>query len=192
MARNAAEVQQNFPIKTGETAFLFLQHFSLKILRAGGSAGVVIKNTFLSNTDNASVSLRKQLLNSCNLHTVLDLPGTFTGAGVKTVVLFFQKGSPTRKVWFYQLNLDRNLGKTNPLNENDLAEFVELQKTKADSENSWSIDIADVDTATYDLSAKNPNKKDETTLRDPQEILEEINALDAESAEILKVIRGLL
>ena len=122
----------------------------------------------LSNTDNASVPLRKQLLESCNLHTVLDLPGgTFTGAGVKTVVLFFQKGSPTRKVWFYQLNLDRNLGKTNPLNENDLAEFIELQKTKADSENSWSVNISDVDTTTYDLSAKNPNKKNETELRDP-------------------------
>ncbi len=86
---------------------------------------MVIKNTFLSNTDNASVSLRKLLLESCNLHTVLDLPGgVFAGAGVKTVVLFFEKGAPTRKVWFYQLNLDRNLGKTNPLNEDDLAEFL--------------------------------------------------------------------
>jgi type I restriction enzyme M protein len=91
------EVQQNFPIRTGETAFLFLQHF-IKILKAGGRGGVVIKNTFLSNTDNASVSLRKQLLESCNLHTVLDCPGgTFQGAGVKTVVLFFEKGAPTRK-----------------------------------------------------------------------------------------------
>jgi type I restriction enzyme M protein len=94
------EVQQNFPIRTGETAFLFLQHF-IKILKAGGRAGIVIKNTFLSNTDNASVSLRKLLLESCNLHTVLDCPGgTFLGAGVKTVVLFFEKGAPTRKVWF--------------------------------------------------------------------------------------------
>ena len=91
------EVQQNFPIRTGETAFLFLQHF-IKILKAGGRGGVVIKNTFLSNTDNASVSLRKLLLESCNLHTILDLPGgTFQGAGVKTVVLFFEKGVPTRK-----------------------------------------------------------------------------------------------
>ena len=65
------EVQQNFPIRTGETAFLFLQHF-IKMLKAGGRGGIVIKNTFLSNTDNASVSLRKMLLESCNLHTVLD------------------------------------------------------------------------------------------------------------------------
>ena len=179
------EVQQNFPIKTGETAFLFLQHF-IKILKAGGNAGIVIKNTFLSNTDNASISLRKTLLESCNLHTVLDMPGgTFTGAGVKTVVLFFEKGAPTKKVWFYQLNLDRNLGKTNPLNENDLAEFIKLQKIKADSGNSWTIDVKDIDEATFDLSVKNPNNKDETVLREPKEILKEIAKLDKESAKIM-------
>jgi type I restriction enzyme M protein len=89
--KERSEVQQNFPIKTSETAFLFLQHF-LKILKAAWKGGIVIKNTFLSNTDNASTSMRKMLLESCNLHTVLDLPsGVFTGAGVKTVVLFFEK-----------------------------------------------------------------------------------------------------
>ncbi len=190
--KERAEVQQNFPIKTGETASLFLQHF-IKILKAGGKAGVVIKNTFLSNTDNASVALRKQLLENCNLHTVLDLPGgTFTGAGVKTVVLFFDKGAPTKKVWFYQLNLDRNLGKTNALSEKDLADFVALQKTKADSENSWTIKIKDIDPTTFDLSAKNPNKKEEAALRQPEEILEEMKALDEESADILKSILDLI
>ena len=190
--KERAEVQQNFPIKTGETASLFLQHF-IKILKAGGKAGVVIKNTFLSNTDNASVALRKQLLENCNLHTVLDLPGgTFTGAGVKTVVLFFEKGSRTQKVWLYQLNLSRNLGKTNPLNENDLADFVTLQKTKADSENSWTINVKDIDQNTFDLSAKNPNKKEEAALRQPQQILEEMKALDEESANILNSILELI
>ncbi|MEP7137701.1 MAG: N-6 DNA methylase [Chloroflexota bacterium] len=192
--KERAEVQQNFPIKTGETAFLFLQHF-IKILKAGGSAraGVVIKNTFLSNTDNASVSLRKQLLETCNLHTVLDLPGgTFTGAGVKTVVLFFEKGAPTKKVWFYQLNLERNLGKTNPLNEADLADFLKLQKSKADSENSWTLNIADVDPASFDLSAKNPHKQADATLRAPLTILDEMKSLDEESAKILKTIKEML
>lgn len=190
--KERAEVQQNFPIKTGETASLFLQHF-IKILKAGGKAGVVIKNTFLSNTDNATVAIRKTLLESCNLHTVLDLPGgTFTGAGVKTVVLFFEKGKPTQKTWFYSLNLDRNLGKTNPLNENDLAEFVELQKTFADSENSWTVNIKDIDQSTFDLSVKNPNKKEETALRQPKAILEEMKALDEESAEILNSILELI
>jgi type I restriction enzyme M protein len=190
--KERAEVQQNFPIKTGETASLFMQHF-VKILRAGGKAGVVIKNTFLSNTDNASVSLRKLLLESCNLHTVLDLPGgTFTGAGVKTVVLFFEKGSSTKKVWFYQLNLDRNLGKTNALNEKDLEDFVGLQKTKAESENSWSINVKDIDQTTFDLSAKNPNKKEEAALRKPEDILEEMKALDNESKDIFNSILELL
>jgi type I restriction enzyme M protein len=190
--KERAEVQQNFPIKTGETAFLFLQHF-IKILKAGGRAGIVIKNTFLSNTDNASVSLRKQLLETCNLHTVLDLPGgVFTGAGVKTVVLFFDKGAPTKKVWYYQLNLERNLGKTNPLNENDMADFIKLQKSKADSENSWSVNIADVDPASFDLSVKNPHRKADTTLRAPQTILAEMKSLDEESAKILKSIEKML
>jgi type I restriction enzyme M protein len=190
--KERVEVQQNFPIKTGETASLFMQHF-VKIMKAGGKAGVVIKNTFLSNTDNASVSLRRLLLENCNLHTVLDLPsGTFTGAGVKTVVLFFEKGSATKKVWFYQLNLNRNLGKTNPLNEKDLEDFIELQKTKAESENSWSISLKDIDQNTFDLSAKNPNKKEEAALRRPQEILEEMKALDEESAEILNSIFDLI
>lgn len=190
--KERAEVQQNFPIKTGETASLFLQHF-IKILKAGGKAGVVIKNTFLSNTDNASIALRQKLLSECNLHTVLDLPGgTFTGAGVKTVVLFFEKGAPTQKVWFYQLNLDRNLGKTNALSEIDLEEFITLQKTKAKSENSWSLHVKDIDPATFDLSAKNPNKKEETALRSPKEILEEISALDKESAQILSKVLELL
>lgn len=186
------EVQQNFPIRTGETAFLFLQHF-IKMLRAGGRAGVVIKNTFLSNTDNASVSLRKLLLESCNLHTVLDCPGgTFQGAGVKTVVLFFEKGAPTRKVWYYSLDPGRNLGKTNPLNDDDLKEFVELQQTKADSPKSWSVDVSGIDTGTYDLSVKNPNAGEVITHRTPQEIMDEIAALDAESAEVLANIRALL
>ena len=190
--KERAEVQQNFPIKTGETAFLFLQHF-IKILKAGGRGGVVIKNTFLSNTDNASVSLRKQLLETCNLHTVLDLPGgTFTGAGVKTAILFFEKGSPTKKVWFYQLNLEGNLGKTNPLNENDLADFVSLQKSKADSENSWTVDIADVDPASFDLSVKNPHKQADSALRAPQTILDEMKSLDEESAKILEKIKAML
>jgi type I restriction enzyme M protein len=183
--KERAEVQQNFPIKTGETASLFLQHF-IKILKAGGKAGVVIKNTFLSNTDNASVALRKELLSSCNLHTVLDLPGgTFTGAGVKTVVLFFEKGMPTQKTWFYQLNLDRNLGKTNPLNEKDLAEFVEFQKTQKESENSWSVDINKLDPNTLDLSAKNPNTPEDAPLRTPSEILKNMADLDKQSVEIM-------
>ena len=186
------EVQQNFPVKTGETAFLFLQHF-IKSLKAGGRAAIVIKNTFLSNTDNASNSLRKLLLESCNLHTILDCPGgTFLGAGVKTVVLFFEKGAPTRKVWFYQLDVGRNMGKTNPLNDADLNDFVALQATFADSPKSWSVKADAINPTTFDLSVKNPNGGEEVTHRSPTDIMDEIAALDEQSAEVLGNIRVLL
>lgn len=186
------EVQENFPIRTGETAFLFLQHF-IKILSAGGRAGIVIKNTFLSNTDKASVALRKMLLESCNLHTVLDLPGgTFQGAGVKTVVLFFEKGAPTRKIWYYQLDPGRTFGKGNPLNDDDLAEFVKLQKKFGDSPKSWSVEAGAVDTANFELSVKNPNSEKEVVHRTVKAIIDEIAELDAESAKALKRIRALV
>src|SRR5574344_1085176 len=111
-------------------------------------AGIVIKNTFLSNGDAKEV--RKELLESCNLYAVLDLPAKVFSAGVKTVVLFFKKGESTKKVWYYQLNLDRNLGKTNPLNENDLADFLEQLNGFKDSDNSWTVDLKDVDETTFD------------------------------------------
>jgi type I restriction enzyme M protein len=185
--KERAEVQQNFPIKTGETASLFLQHF-IKILKAGGKAGVVIKNTFLGNTDNATVSLRKSLLESCDLHTVLLLPtGAFSGASIQTVVLFFEKGSSTKKIWYYQLNLSRSLGKSNALNENDLEDFLNLQKDKVDSENSWSVKFADIDKSTFDLSPVNPNKKD-LEYRKTEDILKE---LENDSLDILHSINEL-
>jgi type I restriction enzyme M protein len=118
--------------------------------------------------------------------------GTFQGAGVKTVVLFFEKGAPTRKVWFYQLDPGRNMGKTNPLNDDDLVEFITLQKTFGEAPKSWSVDVAELNTTTYDLSVKNPNGGDVVALRTPQEILDEIAALDAESAEVLATIRELV
>jgi type I restriction enzyme M protein len=108
------------------------------------------------------------------------------------VVLFFEKGAPTHKVWFYQLNPGRNMGKTNPLNDEDLLDFVERQKNFADSAQSWSVEAVGIDTGNYDLSVKNPNGGEETALRTPLEILDEIATLDAESAEVLATIRELV
>ena len=186
------EVQHNFPIRSGETAYLFLQHFIRK-LRAGGRAAVVIKNTFLSNADNASVALRRELLDASTLHTILDCPaGTFHGAGVKTVVLFFEKGAPTRDIWYYQLEPGRSLGKTNPLNDDDLAEFVDLQPALVEGPQSWRVTRANLDEDTLDLSVKNPNAPDEMPLRSPEAIIDDMLARDAETTEILENIRGML
>ena len=182
------EVKQNFDINTSETAYMFMKHF-IKMLKVGGRAGIVIKNTFLSNGDAAA--LRRMLLEQCNLHTILDLPsGVFQGAGVKTVVLFFDKGTKTDKIWYYQLNPGRNLGKTNALNEDDLAEFVELQKSKPDSENSWTLDTSTLGDD-CDLSVKNPNKVEEVDNRTPQEILDTLVKLNSKAQEILETLKKL-
>lgn len=179
------EVQQNFDIKTSETAFLFLQHF-IKSLKTGGRAGIVVKNTVLNNGDNSTVNLRRYLLETCNLHTILDMPaGTFLGAGVKTVVLFFTKGEPTRTIWYYQLDPGRNMGKTNPLSDSDMMDFIKLQKNRDASLNSWTLNIDDVDKSTYDLSVKNPNKKNIIEIKSPYLIKEEIQQLDEAGNEIL-------
>lgn len=155
-----------------------------------GRLELLLKNTFLSNGDAKEV--RKELLESCNLYAVLDLPAKVFSAGVKTVVLFFKKGEPTKKIWYYQLNLDRNLGKTNPLNENDLADFLEQLNGFKNSDNSWIVNLADVDSETVDLSVKNPNKNDEIVYREPKEILKEMQELDEESSKILAKIMELV
>jgi type I restriction enzyme M protein len=186
------EVQQNFPIKTGETAYLFMQHF-MKVLRAGGKAGIVIKNTFLSNMDNASISLRRELLEHHNLHTILDCPaGTFQGAGVKTVVLFFTKGEPTSDIWYYQLDPKRSLGKTNPLNDADLADFVKLFDTRPESEQSWLVNIDSIDKNTYDLSVQNPNKVISHEYRSPLQVLQELEILDEQTRKVLAELKKLV
>lgn len=190
--KERAEVQQNFTIKTSETAYLFLQHF-MKSLRAAGRAGIVIKNTFLNNTDNASMALRKELIENYNLHTILDCPsGTFQGAGVKTVVLFFQKGQATKKIWYYQLDPGRSMGKTNPLNDQDLEDFIQLQKSFKDSALSWSIDISNIDQGTWDLSVKNPNKNVGVIHQSPEKIIREIEELDLQNRLIINQIKELL
>src|SRR6185437_7527240 len=106
--------------------------------------------------------------------------------------LFFEKGAPTRKIWFYKLDPGRNLGKTNPLNDDDLKDFVSLQAKFKDSDNSWTVDIRGIDKTTYDVSPKNPNKVDEAELRDPKDIIAEMQALDAEGAEIIASIGRML
>jgi type I restriction enzyme M protein len=185
------EVQRNFKIKTSATENLFLQHF-MKKLRTGGEAAIVIKNTFLSNVDNATRDIRKELLQDYNLHSVLDLPsGVFaanSSTGVKTVVLFFKKGQSTKDIWYYQLDVGRSLGKTAPLNENDMLDFLLKYKSRDTSDNSWVVDLADMNTETYDLGVKNPNEPEAEILKSPTEILAEIKETDSKIAKILESI----
>lgn len=190
--KERVEIQQNFPIKSSETAYLFLQHF-IKILKAGGRCAVVIKNTFLSNTDKASIQLRQQLLTECTLFAVLDVPGgAFLGTGVKTVVLFFEKGRASDLIWYYQLDPGRTMGKTNPLHDQDLAEFVEMAKTRPESERSWLVDCTTINRENWDLTVKNPNLVQARDDRTAAQIIADIEALDAQANQALQAVKELL
>ena len=184
-----SQVQENFPIKSGETAYLFLQHF-IKKLKVGGRAAIIIKNTFLSNAD--AKFLRKEVLETCNLHTILNLPPKVFTAGVRTVVLFFDKGTSTKRIFYYDLNLDRNLGLKNPLNEKDLNDFIHLYENKKESPNSWFKDYSDINKDNWDLTVVNPNQKEEIDDRSPEDIFLEIEELDKQNSEVLKKIKELL
>lgn len=178
------------PIPISELLVFILYLGSITFLLGAAFQGYVLYTNRKSILTSTFVIILTRVLTIFSSYFIW--AGTFTGAGVKTVVLFFEKGKATQKVWFYQLNLDRNLGKTNPLNEKDLAEFVELQKTFADSENSWTINIEDVDQSTFDLSVKNPNTPEADPLRQPQEILAEMRKLDSEVQEVLDSIADLI
>lgn len=181
--------QQNFTVMTSETALMFMEYFMAK-LKKKGRAAIIIKNTFLSNTDNASIAIRRMLLTKCRLNWVLDLPAKVFTAGVQTVVLFFTKDGPTvDPINYYQLDMKGvSLGKTRPLNENDLAEFVAVFKGEKKGEGLeavWSIDPKTIDQETFDLSVKNPNKKPEKRAS-AAECRAVIKAAYAEIWEILK------
>jgi len=183
------QIQENFPIKSTETAYLFLQHF-IKKLKPGGRAGIIIKNTFLSNDD--AKNLRKELLHTCNLHTILNLPKKVFTAGVKTVVLFFEKGKETQKIFYYDLNLTKNLGKTNPLKEKDLSEFVSLYSKNKVTNNSWFREVSQIDKRNWDLSVANPNIIEDTDNNSVEEILFEIENLRNQETKVLKKLKDLL
>ena len=168
---------------------MFMQHF-VKMLKAGGRAGIVIKNTFLSNAD--AIELRKMLLEETNLHTILDLPqGVFTGAGVRTVVLFFDKGKATKDIWYYHLNPGRTLGKTTALTEDDMEEFVRTQKTREEGPNSWLLKLSSLG-KDFDLSVHNPNKTDTFDERSTVQIAKEIDGLNKKNAVLLEEILQML
>ena len=181
--------KENFVTRSSESAYLFMEHFIAK-LRENGRAAIIVKNTLLSNTDNASAYIRQQLLERCRLDMILDLPPKVFAAGVKAVVLFFRKGGPTTEpIKYYELDMKGvSLGKTRPLKESDLAEFEAIatgKKSGKGVEMFWTVKPEDVDKESFDLSVKNPNKKPEERAS-AAECRAGIKVAFREIAEILK------
>ncbi|MFA4985099.1 MAG: N-6 DNA methylase [Candidatus Brocadiia bacterium] len=141
--KEGKEAQTNFDYKTGATQVLFLQHI-IKSLRDGGRCGMVLDEGLLFRTnEDAFVKTKRKLLDDCDLWCIVSLPGgvfTAAGAGVKTNLLFFTKGQPTHKIWYYDLT-DIKVRKKTPLTLKHFEEFLRLLPGRANSELSWTVDM---------------------------------------------------
>ena len=139
--KERAEIQQNFPIKTGETAFLFLQHF-IKMLRPAAAAASSSKTPSSPIPTTPRSPCANFSSNPATSTPSSTAPAAPSRAPASKPSCSSSKKAPTpRKIWYYQLDPGRNLGKTNPLNDEDLAEFVKLQKTHADSPKILELDV---------------------------------------------------
>jgi type I restriction enzyme M protein len=192
--KEGKEAQTRFAYKTGATQVLFLQHV-IDSLKPGGRCGMVIDEGVLFRTnETAFAQTKRKLLDDCDLWCILSLPpGVFVsaGAGVKTNLLFFTRGGPTEKIWYYDLS-DIKVGKKTPLTIDRFDEFFRLSPSRADSERSWTVLRAEIDSKGYDLKAVNPHARRDEDTRTPEELLDIIDAKGREVAEAIATLRATL
>lgn len=191
--REGPEAQTRYPYKTSATQVLFLQEV-IDSLKPMGRAGIVVDEGLLFRTnETAFVQTKRKLMDECDLWCIVSLPaGVFTqaGAGVKTNLLFFNKGASTETVWYYDLS-NIKVGKRTPLTISHFDEFLKLLPSRGDSENSWTVLRADIEGKTYDLKAVNPNRVEEVDTRTPEELLDIIEQKGKEIQQALDILRGL-
>jgi type I restriction enzyme M protein len=191
--KEGKEAQTRFAYKTGATQVLFLQHV-IDSLKPGGRCGIVLDEGVLFRTnETAFVQTKRKLLDDCDLWCIVSLPGgvfTAAGAGVKTNLLFFTRGGPTERVWYYDLS-DIKVGKKTPLTTANFEDFFRCLPRREDGERSWTVTRAEIEAKNFDLKAVNPNAKNDEDTRTPEELLDLIEAKGREVAEALTVLRGL-
>lgn len=189
--KEGPEAQTNFAYKSGATQVLFLQHV-LSSLKTGGRCGIVLDEGVLFKTsETAFVQTKRKLLDDCDLWCIVSLPGgvfTAAGAGVKTNLLFFTKGKPTEKVWYYDLS-DVKVLKRTPFTLEKFDDFFKLLPKRADSERSWTVTRKQIEDKGFDLKAVNPNAKSTEDMRTPEELMDLIEAKGKEVVEALSALR---
>ena len=175
--KEGMEAQTRFDYKTGSTQALFLQEI-IKNLKNNGRCGMVLDEGLLFRTsETAFVQTKRRLLEECDLWCIVNLPsGVFTqaGAGVKTNLLFFTKGNPTKHTWYYDLS-DVKVTKTQPLTLSHFDNFFDLLPQRADSENSWTVDIGErIEKAHKDAKPihEEAKQKDREKTRDEKRLAE--------------------
>ncbi len=179
-------IQKNFPVESGATELLFLQHIE-KTLKSGGRAALIVPEGVLFQTNSAYQEVKKKLITDCNLHTVVSLPpGVFLPySAVKTSVIFFDKTKRTKDVWFYEVPLEesKRLTKKSGISEQHFDELLKLFKKRSETERSWVASVDKILASGCNLSAGNytPHKSEEVELREPEEYALEIKALLAQA-----------
>ena len=185
------QIQQNFPIKSNATELLFLQHM-MNHLKLGGKCGVVIPEGVLFQTNNAFQSVKKDLLERFNVHTILSLPsGVFLPySAVKTNVVFFDRAGSTNDIYYYEVNPPYKLTKNKPISIEHFAEFLDSWESRKITPNSWIVNVNDI--KDFDISAKNPNKNDAIEHKSPIELVENIKLNNAEINDLMDEIETIL
>ena len=185
------QIQQNFPIKSNATELLFLQHM-MNHLKLGGKCGVVIPEGVLFQTNNAFQSVKKDLLERFNVHTILSLPsGVFLPySAVKTNVVFFDRVGSTNDIYYYEVNPAFKLTKNKPINIDHFAEFLDSWESRKITPNSWIVNVNDI--KDFDLSAKNPNKNEKIEHKSPIELVENIKLNNALINDLLDEVEEIL
>ena len=194
--KEGADAQSDFAYKTSATQVLFLQHV-IDALADQGRAGMVVDEGMLFRDETAFLQTKRKLLEECDVHCIVSLaPGVFTtaGAGVKTNILFFKKGKPTREIWYYEVlpNERDRFTKTMPLTLSHFDEFFKLIRRRADSAHSWTVSIDEIKEQNYDLKAVNPHHKGKVDTRTPVELLAEIERHNVELKKALTELRRAL
>ena len=189
--KEGKEAQVNFSYKTSSTQVLFVQHV-LNSLKPQGRCGIVLDEGILFRTnETAFVQTKRKLLDDADVWCILSLPGgvfTSAGAGVKTNLVFFTKGTPTDRIWYYDLS-DLKVNKKNPLTLEHFADFLKLLPAKADSDRSWTVTRDEIEAEKYDLKAVNPNAKSNEDTRTPEELLAVIEDKGKEVNQALIALR---
>jgi len=184
-------IQQNFPIKTNATEMLFLQHI-MKNMKVWWRSAIIVPEWVLFNTWKAFQEIKKLMLEDFNLHSIISLPSWvfLPYAWVKTNIIFFDREWSTKDIWYYEIDLWRKLTKNKPISYEEIKNIPDFLKKREESENSWIVKIEDV--KDFDISAKNPNKKNEEIIRKPEEILKNIEENDEEIKVLISELKWIL
>ena len=194
-------IESNFPqaYRTRETADLFLA-LIIRILKKGGRAAVVLPDGSLFG-EGVKTRLKEHLMAECNLHTIVRLPNSVFRpyASIGTNLLFFEKGTPTQDIWFWEHQVpegQKAYSMTRPIRLEHLADCAEWwggphREGRAETERAWKVSAGEVKARGYNLDIKNPHTVAEDH-GDPEALLEDLTAAEAEVAAIRDQLKAIL